>query len=290
MNYPISTELPSSFLLFLEYYLTQNGQAYIQTTGQFKPQNDPRYAGTPYNVYSAPQLQFLADSSINNATVISGAYLNGNFIPRGVSGLIIDYQQGRFLLSGAGTNNLTNLSGIYCYKDFNFYLGTEYITEAFLNEAQNGGNSYINGSYPKPYTYVMPAIFVSPLAETDVPFSLGGAKTKRVKYSVTLVTDSNTAQAGARALLTDSVNRFFPILNNTAIPYNYYGDVKNGYYNYTGLVNTYANSGQSQAYIQDLQMNSIKSFRGKILNFDQFYVSYGIATIELYNYITPQLL
>ena len=288
MNYTVDQTIASSLLLYLDNLFLNYGQAYTLVTGQFKPQTDSKFPAN-YNIYAAPNNQWVADSSISTVPVISGVYCSGQFIPRNTSGCTLDFLNGRVFLTGSGTNNLKNVSGVYCKKDFNFYLGTEYITQAFLERTLNGQQNYLN-NYPSPYTYVMPAVFISPQIEKNVPFALGGAKTKKFSFSVTIISDNNTNFYGAKSLITDSLERQIPIISNSDTPYNYFGDLKGGNYNYSGLVQTYAANSNNQAYIKNVIINAAKTFRGKVLNFEEFFISYGTVELEIYNYFTPALI
>src|SRR6478736_1691754 len=128
-----NNNLSASFYLWLDHEICSIGQAYQNFSGLLYPTTDPNFAG--YNKFGSPFRQWVCDSSIENANIPSGVYNGNTFIPRGTSGLHIDYgnmlgENGGRVISSGIPSGTTGLSASYCIKDFNIYYTN--IDEAYL--------------------------------------------------------------------------------------------------------------------------------------------------------------
>ena len=84
------TNLMSSFYLWLDHEILYKGEAFINYSGKLYSSPDPNFYNN--SVYSAPFRQWVYDSSIPNANIPSGVFINNNYISRNVSGLNIDFK------------------------------------------------------------------------------------------------------------------------------------------------------------------------------------------------------
>lgn len=178
----------SSFYLWFDHYLLQKGQAYITETGVFYPTTDDTLPG--FAVYSSSYKQMVWDTSISGATVMSGLFpISTNIeLPRGASGLKIDYYNGRVFTDISITGELaqyvasgySGLNGIFVQKDSEYFV----YNNGVLTEAAGLPDGYyyvVNGNDKSYGTYSIPGfsgIFsrkefnVYPTNELDFPLVL----------------------------------------------------------------------------------------------------------------------
>ena len=129
MRETFNHKLLTSFYLWFDHYLLTTGEAFSNQNTIFYPSIDNSLPG--YSIFASPYHQFVYDSSVPNANVLSGvAPVNSdNVIGRGVSGLMFDYQNGRVFADLAVTGELYDyITGSYSGN-----------TPAYI---ENGCNSY----------------------------------------------------------------------------------------------------------------------------------------------------
>ncbi len=116
--------LMSSFYLWLDHKILNDGEAFINYSGSLYEDYDPNYDGIS-SIYSSPFRQWVYDSSIIGANIPSGVTLNNNtFLPRGTSGLSLDFNKGRVIFDSNLVAN-KNLSANFAFKEFNLYYTNE---------------------------------------------------------------------------------------------------------------------------------------------------------------------
>src|SRR5882724_8538039 len=113
-------DIYSSFFLYFSHTLLKEGEAYQNYYSQFYPIKDDRFAD--YSIFGSPFKQFIYDSSITGAAIPSGIYSNDTFIPRGQSGLKLDFTNGRVMFTGQVN---IPVSGRFAFTDFNIYSTTK---------------------------------------------------------------------------------------------------------------------------------------------------------------------
>ena len=150
----------NSFLLWFDNFLLTKGEAFTNKTGRFYNYADPRLGGG-YSVFGSPYKQWVNDSSISGATIPSGVYVNGSFVPRS-SNLKIDFRNGRVLTKNISSSS--SLTGSFAVKDFNVYYTNETEDDLLINQKfQSNPRVYSpNESYISPYDAAVPAIFSRP--------------------------------------------------------------------------------------------------------------------------------
>jgi hypothetical protein len=140
----------SSFYLWFDNFLLEKGEAYINETGVFYPTVDETRPG--FSIYSSPYKQLVCDLGVSGATVMSGVYpISTNIeLPRGASGLKIDYLNGRVFANTEITGALaeyvesgySGLNNIYVQKDCEYFV-------------YNNGSLTAASSLPDGYYYVV---------------------------------------------------------------------------------------------------------------------------------------
>lgn len=245
-------------MLWLDNTILTKGQAF---TNWSSPLYKVGNIINGYYTYALPFKQINADQSITNANIMSGVYLNGNFITPGQSGLAaINYNEGHAYFS----QNLDgqSISGVYSIKDYNVALTSE-PEEKLLFETKYSTkpktSNQITGLAPNTLTY--PIIFVKNDGSKNIPFALGGTDTTEFYVRSVIISDSQFSLDAVCSILRDKVRTFVPIIEGNEMPFNSYGDVTNGGYNYADLTN----GRTSAAFISDVG-NSRLSYRSVVIN------------------------
>lgn len=254
----LDNKVISSFLLWLDNTILTKGQAYTNWSSKFYKVSSPL---TNYYTYALPFKQINADQSIAGANIMSGIYINGNFITAGQSGLLgINYNQGHVYFSQNVDNEI--LSGDYSVKDYSMALTSE-PEEKLLFETKyfvKPKTSYqITGLAPSSITY--PIMFVKNEGSENIPFAFGGTDTTEFYVRAVIISDSQFSLDAASSILRDKVRTFIPIIEPNEMPFNNYGDVNNNYYNYQELTQNKTNS----IFISKVS-NSRVSYRSVIMN------------------------
>lgn len=217
----------SSFSLWFDHTLLQNGGAFTNISGRLYNMADPGFSGAA--VYSSPYKQWVYDSSVSGSQVPSGVYVNGSFITRGTSGMFFDFQNGRAIFP-SGLNSY-NVTAAYSSKEFNIYTTTRSDSDLIFET-----RFLVNPTIPQlltgstPDQIIAPAIFLKIKGFNNDPFSFGGQESSNVNLRAIMMADSEFNLNAVGAVFTDTVRSNFLILNNT--PINRYLDIKSGYYNY----------------------------------------------------------
>ncbi len=242
-------QLTSSFILWFDNYLLTKGQAYTNTTGKLYYYEDERLPST-YKVFGSPMKQWVSDYSIPGANVPSGVYVNGTFqgratgVDNSTSTKIIDFDNGRFLVSGAATGDA--VTGSFAVKDFNIYYSND-TEEDLIIEKKFSINSRAIGTdetitYIPPYDQVVPASFISNSSFNNQPFAFGGENLSTTKINAVVIAENPYQLDGVLSIFADSFNQSIVNVPFSDAPYTEYGDLKSGYYNYQSIKDQYINT------------------------------------------------
>ena len=120
--------LMSSFYLWLDHEVLAMGEAFINYSGKLYNAPDPNFPNK--QVYGAPFRQWVYDSSIPNVNIPSGVFINGSYVARGTSGLNLDFNKGRAIISGSASSNVT---ASYSFKEYNIYYTDERVDDRLSN-------------------------------------------------------------------------------------------------------------------------------------------------------------
>lgn len=237
MGNHFSQNLVGSFLLWLDHEILDKSSYFTNVSG-VSLYSTPTVISSKYS-YSAPYQQWVGDNSISGALIPSGITSSGNFMARGESGLSIDYNMGRILLS-SNVSLVTPKINI-AIKDFNIYfnqLSTEallYDTKWFLKPPY--ANPKGDGGLPE-NKKTFPAIYVSYKPQKNEPFAMGGMDISNVEFRAVVLADSLYKSVEVCDILMDSARKNFVLFNSSELPYNVYGDYKSGEYNYLTSIST----------------------------------------------------
>lgn len=269
MKQTFNHKLFTSFTLWFDNQLLNKGEAYQNQTGIFYRQIDESLP--TYSVYASPYKQFVYDAGVSGANIISGVYIVGSntFIPRGTSGLQIDFQNGRILFN-SGVNAPSGFSGSFATKEFNTYI-TNFDSSQFIFESAQGNNKNIRyvATGIAPRVYKAPCVILSNAYSSNEGFAFGGEdKTKSTIRAIILSKDL-WQQDGINSIFRDTNNLPFPIVPASETPLNYFGDLKTGY-NYNNIISTHGAPG-TMPWIDRVYSSKISE---KVNNNDNYYTSF----------------
>jgi len=224
--------LMSSFYLWLDHEVLAMGEAFTNYSGKLYSSTDPNFPNR--SIYGAPFRQWVYDSSVPNVNIPSGVFINGNHLARGTSGLNIDFNKGRAILSG---NISGNVSARYSFKEYNIYYTDEREEKLLFEKAYNvtpkvhqvtGALGFLDTPYP--------CIFIKHRSAENIPFAFGGQDSTETIIRCIILASNSFSLDGLISILNDSARKVFPVFPPEVIPFNYLGDFKSGNnFNYTNL-------------------------------------------------------
>jgi hypothetical protein len=232
MKETYSHKVTESFYLWFDHHLLDQGKAFRNVGSQLYPSTDPRVPNT-LAAYSSPFKQWVYDSSVIGAQIPSGVYVNGVFTPRG-GDVSLDFDNGRAFVNASGADFV---SGNYAVKEFNTYVvanedarvvydGTFQVSSPFNMIPETGVNTF---------GFTAPACFIMNTTTDNKPFALGGEQSTENKMRVIVVSDDIYQLDGCISLFRDLANSIIPLVNVADDPFNEYGDLKSGQFNYSDL-------------------------------------------------------
>lgn len=271
-------QLASSFVLWTDHEILNKGEAYQNVSGALFSAGDNKFAG--YKIWSSPYSQWVADASINGANIPTGVFVNGSMNGRNQNGLKINFNEGKVIFNNSFSGG--NITASYAVKDFNIYITNEDDTSLLFK------NKYV----PKPKTpqelaaipadsNVFPCIFIKFNQGENEPFAFGGMDECKYEARVFILSDDIFKLDAALSILQDSNKKCFPIISNSDLPFNIFGDLKSGnYYNYNQLV------GFSTAHIEKVKIQKLTEIANNSINPKCFA---GYADFQIFSYRYPRI-
>jgi len=242
--------LMSSMVLWFDHTLIKKGEAFSNYNSEFYPITNI-YNG--YYTYGAPFKNLIRDESITGVNIISGVYLNNNFITTGQSGLVaINADQGQLYFSSE-LNNPT-ISGNYAVKDYGIYLTNEneekilFETKFNLNPktTENPTGLPINAQ-----TY--PAIYLKNNGGNNTPLAFGGLDSSNINVRAIVISDSIFSMDAVSSIFKDTARTYIPIIQPSEMPFNSLNGLKSRY-NYDLLTTGRAGTANS-VYIKNVYIS-----------------------------------
>lgn len=251
MKTQLDNILMSSMIMWMDNILLTKGEAFQNYNSKFYPVTNI-YNG--FYTYGLPFRQVVSDSSITGANLLSGVYVNNSFIAVGQSGLSgINPNNGQVYFGSDQSSN--TLSGIYAVKDFNIYLTSE-PEEKLLFESQfqvrPKTTQVATGLAIDSITY--PCVFLKNNGGDNQPFALGGQDNTIVQVRAIVVANNMFNLDAVCSILKDTARRYIPLVYNP--PFNNFGALNSGYYNYNSLVSNISLSNQA-FYIEEVNISKI---------------------------------
>jgi hypothetical protein len=244
--------LMSSFYLWLDHEVLERGEAFINYSGKLYTSPDPNFPNM--QVYGAPFRQWVYDNSVPNANIPSGIFINGSYVARGTSGLNIDFNKGRAIISGSTSNNVT---ASYSFKEYNIYYTDEREEKLLFEKAYNitpkvtqvtGALGYLDIPYP--------CIFIKHRMGENIPFAFGGEDSTQTMIRCIALASNSFSLDGLISILSDSARKVFPVFDPQDFPFNYIGDFKSSNsFNYKTLCASQSQS--SLVYIDRVTVSKL---------------------------------
>jgi hypothetical protein len=250
-------ELMTSFLLWFDHELLQEGEAYSNKTGTLFTKSDSRLPSS-FTPIQSNYKQWVNDSSITgevNPIIASPSSIlsDGSQLDR--SDHIYDYENGRVLHTGAGT--ASNATGTFAVKDFNIYLTNDTEDDLILENKFTLNSRYGTQSISgvEPYDQMVPAIFINHEYMKNEGFAFGGEDRSVSTVKAVVLAENEYQLDGSLSIFVDSARKAFAKIPFSAHPSTEYGDLKNSSYNYLSLKNQYLQS--NPYFIDDVTVSKL---------------------------------
>lgn len=231
----IDNRIVSAFLLMIDFQIQSQGLAYTNISGYFFPTQD--YINGLY-CYTAPYKQLCNDTSISGATIISGVYLNGNYVSVGQSGLTaINHYDGALYFSSPLPQN-TVISGNFAVKDFSIYVSDQPDYKLLFEGKYTPNPKYSNNI---PITGLpledktAPAVFLVVKTQQNKPFAFAGIDDNSLRIRAVIVADNLFQKIAVCNILKNFRLKPLPIPAIGAVPFDYLGNCTGINYNYTNM-------------------------------------------------------
>lgn len=254
MKAQLDNILMSSMMMWMDNKILSKGQAFTNFSSNFY--SVPNLING-FHSYGLPFKQIVADSSINGANLLSGVFINNNFAGIGSNNLTgINPNQGQIYFTSPQSSNI---SGNYAVKDFNIYI-TSNAEENILFESQYKIRpktvQTATGLAPSALTY--PAIFLKLSYSSNEPFAFGGMDKTNIDVRAIILAENTFSLDAVSSILRDTSRGYIPIIENQ--PFNSFGGLNNGYYNYEAL----KSSSEANFYIRDVSISKIANIDNKL--------------------------
>jgi len=275
MKAQLDNVLMSSMIMWMDNIILKKGEAFQNYNSQFYPITNI-YNG--FYSYGLPFKQVVNDSSIPNANLLSGVYVNNSFIKVGQSGLTgINPYQGQVYFTGSQAGK--TLSGSYAVKDFNIYL-TNQPEEELLFETEYRIRPKVTqsptGLAIEAITY--PCIFLKNNGGTNEPFAFGGQDQTMMEVRAVVLADNMFNLDAVCSLLKDTARKYVPLINNS--PFNPFGALNSGYFNYNTLTSG-INLSNDAFYITEVNISKIfANFNPKNTQVFPAFVDFTLSNIR----------
>ena len=276
MKAQLDNILMSSMMMWIDHQILNKGEAYKNFSSLFYPITNI-YNG--FNSYGLPFKQIVCDSSVSGANLLSGVYINGSLNNVGSSNLTgINPYQGQIYFNSNQAGN--TLSGKYAVKDFNIYLTTQ-PEEEILFETQYQVKAKTSqtptGLAIENITY--PCIFLKNNGGSNEPFALGGQDDTIMEVRAIVLADNAFNLDAVCSILKDTARCYIPLIRNS--PYNNFGSLNSGFYNYNSLI-AGINVSNDAFYISEVNISKI--FANIKTNNNQVYSAFVDFTLSNIRY------
>lgn len=245
--------LMTSFMLWFDHELLQQGEAYSNRTGQLYALEDDRLP-SEYNAYASPYKQWVSDSSVSGESdpVIPDSF-NGKSRD---DGLIFDFDNGRVIDTQGAFANEEVVTGSFSVKDFNIYLTNQDEEDLIIENKFSFNSRYDHQpSGIAPYDQSLPAVFINTEFMKNKPFAFGGEDKTLNMVKAVVLAESEFELDGILSIFADSARKSFSKIPFDAHPITEYGDLKEGLYSYSNLSALYDES--NPYHIEDVSVSKL---------------------------------
>lgn len=225
----------TSFSLWLENRLATDAKLFVNQSGTLYEVDD-NLLPNGYCSLSSPSKQWVYNKDASDAIIPSGITIDGNFLTRD-SGVMVDFNEGRFIIPESLKGSIYYSE--YSVKEFNIYnASSEEVNMVFEGTFQiNSRYKITQKSGVVPYSYTVPACFISQSNLNNDTFAFGGHEISKSKFRVIAVSDYDAAIEACISVCVDSKNKIIPLLYARDYPIDAFGDLKSGQFSYAELSN-----------------------------------------------------
>jgi hypothetical protein len=262
MKAQFDNQVMSSFSLWFDNKLLDKGEGFTNHSGLFYDMTDKWNFGDNYNVYNAPFKQFVYDTSISNATVMTGVTVTDSISGRVSYNLnsaeifAINPTEGQVILkTDEFAGNITQVSGSYAIKEFSVKLTSE-AEEKLLFETDfklkpKVSQTINTGLFEDQQAY--PVIFLKHNGSVNNPGSFGGQEFTSIDIRAIVLTDSQFTLDGICSIFRDTYNDNFYLFDEDEFPFNYVGSYNNDVvFNYSNTISGVNLGGPKGIYIKNV--------------------------------------
>jgi len=260
MKPQLDNTVMSSFYLWFDNTITRKGEAFANHSGHFYPVDS--YYNT-YYTYASAFRPLVCDHSIPNADIMTGVYIETgdgeyNFVVTGqnkygFSG--INYDQGELYFTGDITSgSYSGISGNFAIKEFSIHL-TDESDENLLIETKFHKRPKVHenptGLSKDEITY--PAIFLRNDGSRNEPLAFGGIDQTYIDVRAIVFAESQFQLDAVCSIMRDSRYDFMPVMSESEMPFNGFGDYRDGKkYDYQYWATGQHHGGTGMFYIEEV--------------------------------------
>jgi|TARA_B100001939_G_scaffold329807_1_gene326367 hypothetical protein len=282
MKAQFDNQVMSSFLLWFDNKLLDKGEGFTNHSGLFYDMTDKWNFGDNYNVYNAPFKQFVYDTSINSATVMTGVTVTDS-----VDGQVsynldsaevfaINPTEGQVILkTDEFAGNITQVSGSYAIKEFSVKLTSEpeekLLFETDFKLKPKVTQTINTGLFEDQQSY--PVIFLKHNGSVNNPGAFGGQEFTSIDIRAIVLTNSQFTLDGICSIFRDTDDDNFYLFDADEFPFNYVGSYNNdAVFNYSNTISGVNLGGPKGMYIKNVtvakysagSLNDYKSINANI--------------------------
>lgn len=247
MNPTLDNLVESSLFLWLDNLLVQKGAGFTNFSGQF---SSAPSSIVGWNAYAIPQRQMVYDSSISGVQIPTGVFINNNFSGAS-SNLYINYNEGCVF----SQTNLNNISAPYSFKDVNIYF-TSQPEEKVLFEKGFSLNPRTSNTYTSlPTDPIYPCIFIKMMGGSNKTLTFDKLSSTIIPARLMFLADTSYLYRAVCSMLRDTKERFLPIFQVSQMPFNFYGGLVSGSFNFLNMQSLIQQNGNNLLYIKDVRIS-----------------------------------
>jgi hypothetical protein len=269
-------KLATSYLLWFENFFLKYSEAYSIQTGVFKYYLDDRLP-SGYNAFGSQYKQLVYDSSLPNAYVPSGFYVNNSFVTVDNNNYMIDFDNGRFIGKNIPTGSL--VTGKFTAKDINLYYTNDMEENIVLNVQEKINESVSNKhEFYAPYEQKLPAIYLSNESSKNEAFAFGGLNETSTRTKAVIIANNSYELDCILSIFADSYNETVALCNFDSHPLNEYSSLKSGYYSYNDIKNTF----QKSIFVKDVNVSKMSDKIKQNLLKDLYigFIDFDLSTVR----------
>jgi len=229
----LDAAITSSLLLYIQEEILRQGAAFNNQSSLFYP--DVNEISGLYT-FTSPYRPFVGDTSISGANVMSGVYLNGNYISIGQSGLTyINHSEGAITFNTPISAN-TQISGNFSVAEFDVRIADGPDYKIILEDKYATNPKYSQQATGLPEDVeVFPAVILVPKRQENKSFAFMGIDNMTMVIRAVVVSENAFQRICVGNILKNLKLKNFNLISSTS-PMDYLGNITGTTpYNYFNL-------------------------------------------------------